>query len=100
MLLNGHIPITDRRIVIMTAANRRRMMWFDMSRQTAGGNAGGGCIGHAFPAVTADTPEAVRADPEQSAFGATAKADTPARHRRQGTPSQSNGHPSAQNSTR
>lgn len=84
----------------MTAANRRRMMWFDMSRQTAGGRAAGGCIGRASPAVTADTPEAVRADLDLSAFGATAKADTPAPMSAAATPSQSNGKPHAQNSTR
>lgn len=83
----------------MTAANRRRMMWFDMSRQTAGGNAGGGCIGHAFPAVTADTPEAVRADPEQSAHPSiNPKPKTPAPMSAVAGGRGANGHPSAQNS--
>lgn len=63
----------------MTAANRRRMMWFDMSRQSAGGRAAGGCKASTIPATaTADEPEAERADPDRSAHGATVKADTPA----------------------
>ena len=77
---------------MIQAAARRRMMWFDMSRQSAGGTADGGCIGHASPAIT-DTLEATCADPNLSAHSATSQApDTPAPMSAAATPSQSNGH--------
>jgi hypothetical protein len=89
---------------VMTATRRRHLSrWLLTNSRTAGGRAAGGCKASTIPATaTADTPEALRADPDLSAFalglGATAKADTLPPHRRQTGGGKLNGHQPPKNS--
>lgn len=83
---------------MIQAAARRRMMWFDMSRQSAGGTADGGCIGHASPAIT-DRTRSHCADRDRAAHPSiNPKPNTPVPMSAVGGGGCANGNPSPKNS--